>query len=151
MAIDQEHKTGAVRRRGAKKKLVFFAAAILAALPAAAQQSAEDIARLAQNPLAKVISLPFQNNVYLGTGPEEDKTANVLNIQPVIPIELNADRNIITRTVIPVISEPGYFPGQDRVNGIGDIQFSAVPEPGTLALVVGGAAVLAARRKGLRL
>lgn len=130
MAIDQEHKTGAVRGRGAKKTLGFFAAAtILAVSPAAAQQSAEDIARLAQNPLAKVISLPFQNNVYLGTGPEEDKTANVLNIQPVIPIELNADWNIITRTVIPVISEPGYFPGQDRTNGVGDIQFSAVLSP----------------------
>ena len=102
---------------------VAFAASVEAA------ESQEELAKQAQNPLAKVISLPFQDNVYLGIGPEEDQTGNVLNIQPVIPVGLSEDWNLITRTVIPVISEPGFFPGQERVNGIGDIQFSAVLSP----------------------
>ena len=51
----------------------------------------------------------------------------MLNIQPVLPFSLNAEWNLITRTIVPVISNPS--PGQDRENGIGDIQFSAFLSP----------------------
>ena len=49
-----------------------------------AQQSTEELAAAAQNPIAAMYSLPFQNNIYGGAGPRHDATANVLNIQPVI-------------------------------------------------------------------
>ena len=104
-------------------------AATLFAPPAWAQQSdAESLAKAAQNPIADMISLPFQNNVNFDVGPLE-KTQNVLNIQPVLPFSLNAEWNLITRTILPVISQPAFAPGQDRENGIGDIQFSAFLSP----------------------
>ena len=53
-----------------------------------AQQSTQDLVEAAQNPVAAMYSLPFQNNIYGGAGPKHDATANVLNIQPVIPITL---------------------------------------------------------------
>lgn len=56
-------------------------------------------------------SLPFQNNTYFGAGPDHNKTANVLNIQPVLPFTVG-DWNIISRTIAPLI----YIP---RVNGGG--------------------------------
>ena len=45
------------------------------------------LAKATQNPLAAMYSLPFQNNTTFGVG-EYDRTQNVLNIQPVIPIGL---------------------------------------------------------------
>lgn len=89
---------------------------------------ADSLAKAAQNPIADMISLPFQNNTNFKTGPLE-KTQNILNVQPVYPIKLNADWNLITRTIVPVISQPAFAPAQDRENGIGDIQFSAFLSP----------------------
>ena len=56
-----------------------------AAAPAHAEMSAEELAKLAQNPVGNLISVPFQNNTNLNFGPEKG-TQNILNIQPVIPI-----------------------------------------------------------------
>lgn len=64
---------------------------------------AEALAKAAQNPIASLISLPFQNNTDFGIGPE-DKTKNTLNIQPVWPFSLSDNWNLITRTIVPVIS-----------------------------------------------
>jgi hypothetical protein len=97
-------------------------------LPARAEQSNEDLAKAAQNPVASLISVPFQDNINFNVGPEE-KTQNVLNIQPVITVSLGSDWNLITRTILPVISQPGSFPGEGRTNGIGDTQFTAFLSP----------------------
>jgi hypothetical protein len=70
--------------------------------PAGAAPSREELAKLAQNPIANLISVPFQNNTNFGYGPE-DGTQNILNIQPVIPVTLNKDWNIITRTILPLV------------------------------------------------
>jgi hypothetical protein len=70
-------------------------------LLAAAEQSAEELAKKIQNPVADLISVPFQNNFNFDVGPEDD-LQYVLNIQPVIPIKLSADWNLITRTIVPV-------------------------------------------------
>ena len=77
------------------------------------ENETEELARAAQNPVANMISLPFQNNTDFNFGPK-DKTLNTTNIQPVIPFELNDDWNLITRTIIPVVSQPEFTPGQDR-------------------------------------
>lgn len=95
-----------------------------------------DLAAAAQNPIAAMISLPFQNNTFFRTGPDND-TANVLNIQPVIPFNLG-DWNVITRTIIPVIYLPSVtdslpeLPSADTTGddfGLGDINFSAYFSP----------------------
>ena len=95
---------------------------------AVAALSAEELAKLAQNPVGNVISIPIQNNTNLNFGPEEE-TQNITNIQPVIPVSINDDWNVITRTIVPVVSNPSLYPGDDRTNGLGDTQFSAFLSP----------------------
>jgi hypothetical protein len=105
--------------------------AILAiALPGILQQThaaeQSDLAKQAQNPIANLISLPLQNNTNFNVGPG-DRTQNILNIQPVYPFSINEDWNVITRTILPVISQP--LPDGDRKNGLGDTSFSAFFSP----------------------
>jgi hypothetical protein len=105
------------------------------AAPVRAEMSAEELAKISQNPVGNMISLPFQNNTNFNAGPLKG-TQNVLNIQPVIPISVNEDWNIITRTIMPVISQPAFTNqspavGDERVNGIGDIVMSAFLSPAT--------------------
>src|SRR5437879_5253257 len=63
------------------------------------------LAKAAQNPIANLISFPLQNNTSFGIG-QYNRTQNVLNIQPVIPLHLTKDWNLITRTILPVIWQP---------------------------------------------
>lgn len=91
-------------------------------------QSNAELAKAAQNPIANLISLPFQDNINTGIGPD-DQTQNILNIQPVWPISLNKDWNVITRTIFPVISQPNILTGEDRINGLGDTTFTAFFSP----------------------
>ena len=106
--------------------LAVAATALLAAAPAHAELSAEELAKLAQNPVGNLISVPFQNNSNLNAGPDK-RTQNILNIQPVIPISVSDEWNIITRTIVPVISQP--LPDGERSNGIGDTVLTAFLSP----------------------
>ena len=102
---------------------------LILSTPAAAQgNDAASLAQAAQNPIADMISVPFQYNINFDTGPLE-KTQSILNIQPVYPVNLNSQWNLITRTIVPVISQPAFTTGQDREFGLGDIQFSAFLSP----------------------
>lgn len=114
----------------------------LLAVSARAEMSAEELAKLAQNPVGNMISVPFQDNVNLNVGPQK-ATQNILNIQPVIPIEVSKDWNIITRTILPVISQPGFSPGESRTNGIGDLQFTAFLSPAKPGTWIWGAGAIA--------
>ena len=87
----------------------------------------EALAEQAQNPIANLISVPFQNNTTLGMGPKEDQTLNVLNIQPVVPFRLNDRLSLVTRTILPVLSQPG-LEGSNS-NGIGDLNPSIFVVP----------------------
>jgi len=100
----------------------------LAVAPVRAELSAEELAKLAQNPVGNMISVPFQNNTNLNFGPEKG-TQNVLNIQPVIPVSINEDWNIITRTILPVISMPQLNATTPSLNGVGDVVFTAFLSP----------------------
>jgi hypothetical protein len=101
------------------------------------ENEAADLARAVQNPVANLISVPFQNNTNFDFGPRE-RTQNVLNIQPVVPFSLSDDWLMITRTIIPIVSQPSLFPGQDRKNGLGDILFSGFLSPSNQDLWIGG-------------
>ena len=81
------------------------------------------LAKATQNPLAAMYSLPFQNNTTFGIG-EFDKTQNVLNIQPVIPIGLGDNINLINRIIIPVVTQPSYSEDKSST-GIADISYTA--------------------------
>ena len=116
----------------------------LAAGSAHAELSAEELAKLAQNPVANLISIPLQNNTNFNVGPQNG-TQNVLNIQPVVPFTLNADWNLITRTILPLIWQPEFAPGQGSRFGLGDLQLSGFfspSKPGADGLIWGAGAVV---------
>ena len=69
------------------------------------EDEAAELARAVQNPIADLISVPFQNNTNFDFGPRE-RTQNVLNIQPVVPFSLTDEWLMITRTIIPIVSQP---------------------------------------------
>lgn len=94
--------------------VLFFASGA----PAHAQQkmSATELAKLAQNPIGNLVSVPIQNNTNFNVGPQSG-TQNILNIQPVYPIEVNKDWNLITRTILPLVWQPGSAPGQNTERG----------------------------------
>src|SRR5258706_6249713 len=93
--------------------------------PSDARQVA--LVRAARNPLTDVISIPFQNNVNFGVGPGND-VQNVLNIQPIIPINLG-DWRLIARPIIPVIHQPEFGPGTGTTDGLGDVSRSLFLSP----------------------
>ena len=79
--------------------------------PTFAQNS--DIAKQAQNPIARLISVPFENDFNPQTGIKKDDSY-VLQMKPVVPFKLSNDWNLITRTIIPVIQVPDLTPSIDR-------------------------------------
>ncbi len=104
------------------------------ATPSAAT-NAEELRKQSQNPIASLISVPFQDNWNFGIGPS-DRVQNVLNIQPVIPFSVGKDWNLITRWITPIIYQPlpiAQPPGpptqQTGVYGLGDINPSFLFSP----------------------
>ncbi|MBT8333968.1 MAG: neuromedin U [Desulfobacterales bacterium] len=88
-----------------------------------------DLAKQAQNPIANLISLPLQNNTNFGIGPDNE-TQNILNIQPVWPFGITDNLNLITRTILPVVSQPDILTGgEGRINGLGDTTFTGFFSP----------------------
>ncbi len=101
---------------------------VCAATTVRAELSAEDLAKIAQNPVGNMISLPFQNNTNFNYGPQKG-TQDILNIQPVIPISINPDWNVITRTIVPIVWMPALGPDTGATSGLGDIQLTAFLSP----------------------
>ena len=121
-----------------------LATSVLVAQPAAAQstqedqlQEEEDLAKQAQNPLANLISLPFQNNTFFGVGPE-NAVVNDLNIQPVYPIEIAGKVNMINRFILPVKHQGEQVAGEGSVFGLGDLSYTTFFSPAKPAKVTWG-------------
>jgi len=99
--------------------------------PPVEADSAEDSTSLAkqlQNPIGELYSFPFQNNTNFNTGPHKG-IQDILNVQPVIPIHINEDWNIITRTILPLIWQPSLQPARTVPFGTGPTTFSAFLSP----------------------
>ena len=73
-------------------------------------QDDSDLAKQTQNPIADLISVPLQSNFNFGAGFNHNKMIYVLNIQPVIPIKLSDEWNLVTRVIMPVINQPALSP-----------------------------------------
>lgn len=86
----------------------------------ASDDGGHDLAMKLQNPVADLISVPFQFNWDSGLGADKDGDKILVNIQPVIPISLNADWNVISRTILPVAYEDSDRTGVSRDFGLGD-------------------------------
>ncbi len=125
-----------------KRTILLFlasASAFVIAGSASAQQAAAsdaDLAKQAQNPLASMISVPFQNNLNFNMGPH-DRNQNVLNIQPVIPFGFGPV-NLITRTIVPVVYKPDLSAETGGTSGLGDTSSTFWLGPSAPATVTWG-------------
>lgn len=124
------------------------AASPLIAMAGFAQESDEqaELAKKVQNPVAALISVPFQNNFEWGGGPKSEGFKYTLNFQPVIPIALSADWNLISRTIVPIIHQDDVVSGSSQT-GVSDILQSlffgpAARGPGGLTWGAGPALLL---------
>ena len=101
-------------------------------------EPSEDLQKASQNPIADLVSVPFQSNSNFNTGPF-NRTQEVFNIQPVVPMHLSDDWNLISRTIIPLVSQPSPL-FNNNTNGIGDVTQSLLfspAHPGALIWGVG--------------
>lgn len=80
----------------------------------------DDLAQQLANPVSSLISVPFQSNWDFGIG-LEDAARYTLNIQPVVPLSLDEEWNLIVRTIVPVIDAESPAPGIPDASGLGDI------------------------------
>jgi len=87
---------------------------------AAGAKDAAELAKQLSNPVADLVSVPFQLNYDENIGADDSGSRWVLNVQPVIPFSLGSDWNLISRTIVPVVSIDGIPSGAGSDLGFGD-------------------------------
>jgi len=95
---------------------------------ATGQESATELAKESENPISELRRVTFQNNMNFGIGPNH-RTNNELKILPIIPVKLNDNWNLVTRTILPVLKQPTLSTTDDDTWGLGASQFSAFLSP----------------------
>jgi hypothetical protein len=105
------------------------------------ESAAQSLQKAVQNPVASLISVPIQNNNNFNIGPF-DRTQDVLNVQPVIPVGISKNWMLITRIIQPIVWQP--YPNQKTGGqyGLGDMNptfFLSPKHPGKLIWGVGPA------------
>lgn len=107
-----------VSRRACPQFLVAILFLMTTSIAAAADN--QELAKQLSNPVAALISVPFQYNYDRGIGPNGNGHRNTLNIQPVIPITLNSEWNLISRTILPVVWQSDVSGDGTSQSGLGD-------------------------------
>lgn len=108
---------------------IAFAVAATVLCPSARAEDASNLAQDLTNPVADLLTIPIQLNYDQNIGPADDGWKLQTNIQPVYPIDLNERWNLITRTIVPVISQDKLFPGAGSQFGLGDVNLSLFFSP----------------------
>jgi hypothetical protein len=132
-----------------RTRIVVVSAAIMALTSASgtAYSQDQDLAKKLANPIASLISVPFQFNYDHDIGPANKGEKYVVNIQPVVPFSLGADWNVISRTILPVVGQNDVFQPFSNSDqfGLGDtVQslFFSPKVPGASGIVWGAGPVL---------
>lgn len=120
-----------------KMMLAVTAGFVLISLTQASVQAQEvatatKLAIKLSNPIASLTSVPFQYNYDQNIGSADEGTKSLLNIQPVIPVKIGDDWNMISRTILPVIRQKNVYPGAGTQSGIGDTVQSLFFSPDAL-------------------
>ena len=97
-----------------------FSLMLLAIISTSAHSDVDDLAKQLTNPVADLISMPVQINYDSGFG-SEDGHRIAINVQPVIPIEINNNWNVISRTILPFIEQNNIIGNSGSQSGTGDI------------------------------
>jgi len=88
-----------------------------------------DLAQELTNPIADLMTIPIQMTTDQNIGPDDKGSKIQTNIQPVIPFEVGDNWNLLTRTIMPVVSQDKIFPGAGSQFGLGDISISMFFSP----------------------
>ena len=98
-------------------------AAVLAQSEAGGGDDSAELAKKLSNPIASLISVPFKYDWDTGIGPA-GADRSTLTVQPVIPFSLNADWNVISRTIVPLIDAQSPVANGSSQSGLGDVNQS---------------------------
>jgi hypothetical protein len=101
--------------------------------------SAGDLAKATQNPVASLVSVPLQNITDFHVGPFQRDRNTILLFQPVIPIQLSENWNLITRTIGALVYQPNIAQPQQGTFGLNDINPSFFLSPANPGKVIWGA------------
>lgn len=93
-----------------------------------AQDEAAELAKKLANPIASLISLPLQNNTDYGIG-DLNGSRNTLNVQPVAPFSIGENWNLITRIILPVVTQYNITGLGEKESGLSDAVLSGFFSP----------------------
>jgi hypothetical protein len=104
-------------------------AAIMLPATVAGADELFDLAKKVANPLADLATAPLLYNWDGRLGEEERGTSNYVRFQPVLPLHVDEDWNLITRLFMPIVEEQDVSPGSGTDLGLTGVNLSFFASP----------------------